>query len=108
MAQFKVGDKVIREDSGKKGVVVEVLAETRGRQIYMVNWGEVTNEALEVELIADCDISNPYERCANGMFGTFYEFAQKNTSFKIRSSNNSSISSLKASKTLSYEAIIGC
>lgn len=100
MAQFKVGDKVIREDSGKKGVVVEVLAETRGRQIYMVNWGEVTNEALEVELIADCDISNPYERCANGMFGTFYEFAQKNTSFKIRSSNNSSISSLKASKTL--------
>ena len=25
MAQFKVGDKVIREDSGKKGVVVEVF-----------------------------------------------------------------------------------
>ena len=67
MAQYKVGDKVIREDSGKKGVVVEVLDAPRGRQLYMVNWGETTNEALEVELIPDCDISNPYERCANAM-----------------------------------------
>ena len=100
MAQFKVGDKVIREDTGKKGVIVEVYPARRGRQLYMVNWGGISNEALETELIPDCDISNPYERCANGMFGTFYEFAQKNTSFKIRSSNNSSISSLKASKTL--------
>ena len=100
MALFKVGDKVIREDSGKKGVIIEVPIAHRGRQLYTVNWGEYSNEALETELIADCDISNPYERCANGMFGTFSEFAQKNTSFKIRSSNNSSISSLKASKTL--------
>lgn len=100
MAQFKVGDKVIREDSGKKGVIIEVPIAHRGRQLYIVNWGEFSNEALETELISDCDISNPYERCVNGMFGTFYEFAQKNTSFKIRSSNNSSISSLKASKTL--------
>ena len=100
MAQFKVGDKVIREDSGKKGIVIEVPIARRGRQLYVVNWGDFSNEALETELIADCDITNQYERCANGMFGTFYEFAQKNTSFKIRSSNNSSISSLKASKTL--------
>ena len=100
MALFNVGDKVIREDSGKKGVIIEVPIARRGRQLYIVNWGEFSNEALETELIADCDISNPYERCANGMFGTFSEFAQKNTSFKIRSSNNSSISSLKASKTL--------
>ena len=97
---FNIGDKVIREDTGKKGVIVEVYPARRGRQLYMVNWGEYTNEALETELIADCDISNPYERCAKGMFGTFSEFSQKNTSFKIRSSNNSSISSLKASKTL--------
>ena len=100
MAKFKVGDRVLREDSGKKGIIVEVPIENRGRQLYVVNWGEITNEALETDLIADCDISNPYERCANGLFGTFSEFAQKNTSFKIRSSNNSSISSLKASKTL--------
>ena len=100
MAQFNVGDKVIREDTGKKGIILEVYKASRGRQIYMVSWGEFSSEALETDLIADCDISNPYERCSNGMFGTFYEFAQKNTSFKIRSSNNSSISSLKASKTL--------
>lgn len=100
MGIFNLGDKVIREDSGKKGVIVEVYPARRGRRLYMVNWGEYANEALETELIADCDISNPYERCANGMFGTFSEFSQKNTSFKIRSSNNSSISSLKASKTL--------
>jgi hypothetical protein len=100
MGVFNLGDKVIREDTGKKGIVVEVYPARRGRQLYMVNWGEYTNEALETELIADCDISNPYERCINGMFGTFSEFSQKNTSFKIRSSNNSSISSLKASKTL--------
>ena len=100
MGIFNLGDKVIREDSGKKGVIVEVYPARRGRQLYMVNWGGYANEALETELIADCDISNPYERCANGIFGTFSEFSQKNTSFKIRSSNNSSISSLKASKTL--------
>ena len=48
----------------------------------------------------DCDISDPYERCMAGIFGSFSDYAKKNTSFKIGNSNNSTISSLKASKTL--------
>ena len=48
----------------------------------------------------DYNVSDPFERCSNGIFGTYSEYSKKNTSFKIKSSNNSTISSLKASKTL--------
>lgn len=98
--KYKVGDKVLREDSQKKGTIEEVYNYRRGRQTYFVNWGDYKSDALEEELIEDCDISNPYERCMRGLFGSYSEFAQRNTSFKIRGSNNSTISSLKASKTL--------
>lgn len=100
MAKFQVGTKVIRVDSQKKGTISYVLDYIRGRQYYMVNWGDYENEELETELIEDCDISNVFERCKRGLFGSYSEFAQKNTSSKIQSSNNSTISSLKASKTL--------
>ena len=100
MAKFQAGTKVIRVDTQKKGIISSVSDYIRGRQLYVVNWGDYESEELESELIEDCDISNVYERCKRGLFGSYSEFAQKNTSSKIKSSNNSTISSLKASKTL--------
>lgn len=100
MAKFHEGSRVIRVGTQKKGVISYVSDFIRGRQFYLVNWGDYESEELETELIEDCDISNVFERCKRGLFGSYSEFAQKNTSSKIESSNNSTISSLKASKTL--------
>lgn len=100
MAKFQKGSRVIREDTQRKGVVSQVFDAIRGRQLYLVNWGDSESEALETELIEDCDITNIFERCKRGIFGSYAEFSQINTSSKIQSSNNSTISSLKASKTL--------
>ncbi len=73
----------------------------RGRQLYTVQWdNHQQTDELESYLIKDCDISNPYERCASGIFGSYSDYSKKNTTFKILSSNNSTISSSKASKTL--------
>ena len=100
MALFQVGTRVIMIDTQKKGIISSVLECRRGRQYYIVKWDDHESEELENELIEDCDITNIFERCKRGLFGSYSEFAQKNTSSKIQSSNNSTISSLKASKTL--------
>ena len=100
MAKFQAGTKVIRVDTQKKGIISYVSDYIRGRQYYVVNWGDYENEELETELIEDCDISNVFERCKRGLFGRYSDFSLRNTSSKIQTSNNSTISSLKASKTL--------
>ncbi len=100
MAQFNIGSKVVHLVSGQHGTIVDVFPARRGRQLYKVGWSNGVTDELEVNLALDCDISDPFERCANGIFGSFSEYAKKNTTFKIKNSNNSTISSLKASKTL--------
>lgn len=100
MNKYKIGDKVIKADSEKHGTILEVMQPRRGRQLYKVNWGNLIIDELEVNLMPDCDISDPFDRCMSGIFGSYSEYSKKNTTFKIRSSNNSTISSLKASKTL--------
>lgn len=100
MAQFNIGSKVVHLVSGQHGTIVEVYPPRRGRQLYKVGWPNGNNDELEVDLGLDCDISDPFERCASGIFGSYSEYAKKNTTFKIKNSNNSTISSLKASKTL--------
>lgn len=101
MAQFQIGSKVIETSSGKHGTVVGVDIYRRGRQTYKVTFekGEVETK-LEADLHADFDLSDPFERCKSGIFGSYSEYSKKNTTFKISNSNNSTISSLKASKTL--------
>ena len=100
MTKFQLGASVLRHDSSQRGVIIDVAPARRGRQIYRVNWdGKITDE-LEEDLVLDYNVSDPFERCSNGIFGTYSEYSKKNTSFKIKSSNNSTISSLKASKTL--------
>ena len=101
MSEFLLGNKVIKLNSEQHGIIVEVMPACRGRQLYKVNWGNgIITDELEVNLRQDCNISNPYERCASGIFGSYSDYSQKNTTYKIYSSNNSTISSLKASKTL--------
>ena len=101
MAQFQIGSKVIETNSGKHGTVVGVDIYRRARQTYKVTFekGEVETK-LEADLHADFDLSDPFERCKSGIFGSYSEYSKKNTTFKISNSNNSTISSLKASKTL--------
>ena len=100
MSKFSIGSRVVKPESGNHGTVVEVMPPRRGRQLYKVSWEGYISDELEVNLIPDCDIADPYERCINGIFGSYSDFSKKNTTFKIKSKNNSTISSLKASKTL--------
>lgn len=100
MAKYNIGSKVVHLVSGQHGTIIDVYPSRRGRQLYKVGWPNGNNDELEVDLSLDCDISDPFERCASGIFGSYSEYAKKNTTFKIKNSNNSTISSLKASKTL--------
>ena len=100
MGKYNIGNKVIKADSEGHGTIIEVMPPRRGRQLYKVSWGSIVTDELEVNLLPDCVISDPFERCMSGIFGSYSEYSKKNTTFKIRSSNNNTISSLKASKTL--------
>ena len=100
MSKYTIGNKVIKADSEGHGTIIEVMPPRRGRQLYKVSWGSIVTDELEMNLLPDCDISDPFERCMSGIFGSYSEYSKKNTTFKIRSSNNNTISSLKASKTL--------
>lgn len=100
MSKYAIGSKVIKANGEEHGVIVDVMPPRRGRQLYRVKWDGFETDELEANLLPDCDISDPFERCTNGLFGSYSDYAKKNTTFKIRNSNNSTISSLKASKTL--------
>lgn len=100
MAQYHVGSNVILADTNAHGVVVEVKPARRGRQIYRVSFPDGISDVLEPDLLADFDSTDPFDCCKSGMFGTYADFSKINTTFKIQNSNNSTISSLKASKTL--------
>lgn len=100
MAQFKIGDPVVKIDNDAHGTVINVRS-GRGRVIYTVVFGDGTQSTvLEPDLRADFDVSDPFERCKSGIFGSYSDYSKKNTIFKIKNSNNSTISSLKASRTL--------
>ena len=100
MAQFKIGDPVVKIDSDAHGTVINVRS-GRGRVVYTVVFGDGTQSTvLEPDLRADFDVCDPFERCKSGIFGSYSDYSKKNTTFKIKNSNNSTISSLKASRTL--------
>lgn len=101
MALFKEGDKVLHVDSKEHGFIVTVKPPRRGgHQNYIVSWGNRQEMEQECDLQPDCDISDPFERCQNLIFDSYLDFSRRNTTYKIKNSNNSIISSLKASKTL--------
>ena len=101
MALFKEGDKVLHVDSKEHGFIVTVKPPRRGgHQNYIVSWGNRQELEQECDLQPDCDISDSFERCQNLIFDSYLDFSRRNTTYKIKNSNNSTISSLKASKTL--------
>ena len=100
MALFQVGETVIDVYSLKKGVVSKVFPPSRVGQYYHVNFGGQIETMREGDLQKDYNIENPFERVRNNIYGNRDEFVLVNTTHKINNSNNNTISSLKASKTL--------
>lgn len=102
MARYNIGDSVIDVNSNRHGKIIAVGAPSRGRQSYEVMFekAETSEPMLEFFLQKDFDISDPFERCLNHKFGSYIDFARINTSYKIENSSNSTIASLKASKTI--------
>jgi SNF2 family DNA or RNA helicase len=100
MAKYQVGDKVINVNSREKGVIIDVFNSGRGRQLYRVRYGVEDKDSLESNLIQDTDLTDPFECCKQGLFGSYLDFSRINTTFKIHNTSNNTISSLKASKTI--------
>lgn len=100
MSKFNKGDKVKNANTGEIGYVIDVLPPRRGRQLYRIKYNDRENDENSKSLIPDIDLSDPFERCKEGYFSHYTEYLKGNTTFKIHSSNNSTISSLKASRTL--------
>jgi len=100
MAKFKIGDSVIYVSSQEKGIITEIFPPARGRQLYRVSIDNQIKNCLETNLIPDTDLSDPFQRLRQGIFGSFLDFSKINTSFKIHNTSNNTISSLKASNTI--------
>ena len=100
MPQFNVGDIVIYVNSNEKGVITEVCPPARGRQMYKVSIDNSIRNCLESNLMADIDLSDPFKRLEQGVFGSYLDFCRLNTSFKIKNTSNNTISTLKASNTV--------
>lgn len=102
MSLFGKGDRVKNIRTGELGYVVGILPPHRGVQMYKVKYDdrELENNERSANLMLDVNLSDPFERVRQNIFGHYTEYLKDNTSFKIKSSNNSTISSLKASKTL--------
>ena len=102
MPKYTIGDMVREVVSNRRGQIVSVGQPSRGRQTYDVRFDSSTNAEtiLESFLVEDFDITNPFDRCKKHKYGSYVDFARINTSYKIENSSNSTIASLKASKTL--------
>lgn len=97
---FIVGDEVIHLETQQRGVVVQVNPPMPGRQTYNVRFGEKTEPVLESKLQLDFDITDPFARLKQGIFGNHLDFSRTNTLHKLSKSNANIITSLKSSKTL--------
>ncbi len=100
MSKFNKGDRVINLNTQEKGFIIEVCPPRRGRQLYKVKYDDRETDENSANLLPDVDLTDPFERCRQNYYGHYTEYLKGNTAFKIQSSNNSTISSLKASRTL--------
>ena len=100
-SKFNLGDSVINNSTNEKGTIIEVYPPRRGRQLYKVKYDDGReNDDNSLDLSPNIQLSDPFKRCEANYYGYYTEYLKGNTAFKIRSSNNSTISSLKASRTL--------
>ena len=100
MSKFSKGDRVINTETNEQGYIIEVYPPSRGRQLYKVKYDDRETDENSAVLMPDVDLTDPFERCRQNIYGYYTEYLKGNTTFKIQSSNNSTISSLKASRTL--------
>ena len=100
MSKFNKGDKVLYTPTQENGFIIEVYNPRRGHQLYRVKFDSRIEDVDSSDLLPDADLSDPFERCRENIFDYYTEYLKENTAFKIQSSNNSTISSLKASRTL--------
>jgi SNF2 family DNA or RNA helicase len=103
MSKYSIGDSIIEQSTGRIGTISEVKPYGRGRQLYTVIFSDGPVTVLEQNITSNFNIDNPYERCKRGLFETCSKFKVVNTTYKINNSNNNTISSLKASKTMFKE-----
>lgn len=102
MAKFSIGTKVVEIFNKNRGCIVDVYPLRKGKQMYKVVFYQNPNgiDVLEKNLIEEINLEDPYEKIKKGIYGSYRDFLQINTSFKICNTNNSNISTLKASKTI--------
>lgn len=99
---YNNGDKVLHLPSQQEGYIIgsEVFGRGDDNLIYKVVVNGVVYECGSDDLEEVCDVTDPFQRCEKGLYGNRIQYIKTNTTWKIRNSNNSSISSLKASTTL--------
>lgn len=100
MADFRIGDSVIYIRTDEKGIVKIVHPEFEGRQQYTVQFPSGEIKCLERYLEIDATVTNPFDKCKRGMFGSCEDFTRINTTFKIGNTSNNTLSTLMASKTI--------
>lgn len=100
MAKFLINDRVMHISSNEEGIITKVFPAGRGKQLYEVNVNGLTKNWAESYITPLLDITDPVERIKQGVFGSNLEFARINTSNKLSNATNSTISSLRASKTI--------
>ena len=100
MSKFSKGDKVRNTSTEEVGYIIAIYPPRRGRQLYKVKYDDRESDEISDILIPDIDLSDPFDRVRENYFDHYSEYLKGNTSFKILVSNNSTISSLKASRTL--------
>ena len=101
MARYSIGDAVQSVSSNEVGTVVQIYPKKPGKQLYDVVFENGQRKTvLETQIIAIVNQDDPFDCCAKDLYGSNSDFACINTSYKIRNTNNNTISSLKASKTI--------
>ncbi len=100
MSKFEKGDKVKNVITEEIGYIIEIYPPRRGRQLYKVKYDDREANENSENLLPNVDLTDPFERVKENYYDHYSEYLKGNTAFKIQSSNNSTISSLKASRTL--------
>lgn len=100
MSKFDKGDRVKNIVTKETGYIIGIYAPSRGRQLYKVKYDDRETDENSINLLPDVDLTDPFERVKENIFDHYSVYLKGNTAFKIQSSNNSTISSLKASRTL--------
>ena len=100
MTTFSKGDRVLHTQSKQIGTIVEVCPPRRGNQIYIVDFNGNTDSFLDSDLQPYTVYVDAFSYCKDNQYDSYEDFLLVNTTLKIKNSNDNTISSLMASKTL--------